>query len=206
MCNRYEGGTLGQIELLFGARPVRAMNDGPAIIHPKDPGLVVRQVASELVIEQMCWGFPVVLRGKQGQPLKPKPVNNTRFDKLAGFWKRWAASPEHRCLIPARRFAEAVGEPGRMTETWLSVTGADLFAWAGIWRASDEWGPCYSGVMTDAAPELQSIHDRCPVILARNDWENWLTAPLTELYRFDRPWPAAQMRVEATDKAWFQRA
>jgi hypothetical protein len=33
----------------------------------------------------MVWGFPLVLKGKGGQALKPKPVNNARVDKLDGF-------------------------------------------------------------------------------------------------------------------------
>jgi len=31
----------------------------------------------------MVWSFPLVLKSKRtGEPLKPKPVNNTRTDKL----------------------------------------------------------------------------------------------------------------------------
>jgi putative SOS response-associated peptidase YedK len=126
----------------------------------------------------MTWGFPVVLKGKQGQPLKPKPVNNARFDKLDSFWRRWAEQPLHRCLIPTKRYAEAVGEKGKMTETWLSVKDEPVFAWAGLWSTSEEWGDCYTGVMTDNAPELEYIHDRSPVILERDEW---LHAPLADL-------------------------
>ena len=32
--------------------------------------------------------FPLVLKGKSGQPLKPKPVNNTRADKRDSFMRR----------------------------------------------------------------------------------------------------------------------
>jgi len=153
----------------------------------------------------MTWGFPVVLTGKKGQPLKPKPVNNARFDKLGAFWRRWAADPRQRCLIPATRYAEAVGESGRMTEAWLSVKGEPVFAWAGLWRASDEWGDCYTGVMTENAPALAHIHDRSPVILEPDQWEAWLTLPLQSLYQFDRPFPAERMAVEVTADLWARR-
>ena len=186
----------------FSANVLRAYNEGPATVHPKESGWVVRQRVGQMVLEQMTWGFPVVLRGKQGQPLKPKPVNNARFDKLGAFWKRWAALPEHRCLIPTSRYAEAVGTPGRMTETWLSVRGEPIFAWAGLWRTSDEWGDCYTGAMTENAPELEHIHDRSPVILRADPWKTWLTAPLAELYAFDKPYPADAMTVEATANLW----
>ncbi|WP_333840536.1 SOS response-associated peptidase family protein [Novosphingobium sp.] len=201
MCNRYKPGERENIRQLFGARMWREFNDGPAIVHPKDPGWVIRQRDGELVLDQMTWGFPVVLTGKRGQPLKPKPVNNARFDKLGGFWKRWTG-PENRCLIPAVSYAEAVGKSGEMTSTWLSLRSAPMFAWAGLWRDSDEWGPVYTGVMTDNAPELAGIHDRSPVILAPADWEPWLQAPLNELARFDRPWPADDVTIDATRNLW----
>lgn len=205
MCNRYQPGERQRIEDHFSARVLRAFNEGPATVHPREPGLVMRQQDGQMVLEQMTWGFPVVLGGKKGQPLKPKPVNNARFDKLGAFWKRWAVLPEHRCLIPASRYAEAVGTPGKMTETWLSVKGAPIFAWAGLWRTSDEWGEVYTGVMTENAPELEHIHDRSPVILTPDQWQTWLTAPLEELYQFDRPFPADAMGVEVTKEPWARR-
>lgn len=202
MCNRYQPGERQRIEDYFNAKLLREYNAGQPTVHPKEPGWVVRQRDGQMVLEQMTWGFPVILRGKQGQPLKPKPVNNARFDKLGAFWKRWASQPEHRCLIPASRYAEAVGTPGRMTETWLSIKDAPLFAWAGLWRSSDEWGDCYTGVMTGHAPEFKHIHDRSPVILLPDQWQTWLTAPLADLCQFEPPFPAGKMNVEATSNLW----
>lgn len=187
---------------LFAARLLREVNDGPATVHPEDPGWVVRRVHGELALDQMTWGFPVALKCKNGQLLKPKPVNNARFDKLGTFWHRWAAEPYQRCPIPTARFAEAVGEPGRMTTTWLSLRDQPMFAWAGLWSDLREWGPVYTVVMTDAARKLLEIHDRSPVILAPKDWATWLEAPLPELRRFDVAWPAVQMKVERTARLW----
>lgn len=202
MCVRYQSGEKKIILDHFKAEMQRPCNAGPETVHPKEPGWVVRFKEGALVMEQMTWGFPVVLTGKKGQPLKPKAVNNARFDKLASFWRHWAEQPSQRCLVPTARYAEAVGEPGRMTETWLSVNDEPVFAWAGLWRHSDEWGDCYTGVMTDNAPELAHIHDRSPVILDRDQWQSWLHAPLTDLYQFDRPYPAGRMTIQVTDKLW----
>ncbi len=202
MCVRYQPGEKAVILDHFKAEMPRLFNAGPDTVHPKEPGWVLRLKDGALIMEQMTWGFPVSLKGKSGQPLKPKPVNNARFDKLGSFWRRWAEQPSQRCLIPTKRFAEAVGEKGRMTETWLSVAGAPVFAWAGLWRSSEEWGDCYTGVMTDNAIELAEIHDRSPVVLEPHQWDVWLGAPLPDLYQFDRPFPAHKMVVEATDKLW----
>jgi len=209
MCNRYQPGERKRIIDFFDAPLLREVNPGPAIVHPREPGWVVRrdQARGGLALDQMTWGFPVYVNGrtgKRGQPLKPKPVNNARFDKLRSFWSRWASMPRRRCLIPATRYAEAVGEPGRMTTTWLSLRSEPVFAWAGLWGVSDEWGPVYTAVMTSCAAELADIHDRSPVILARADWQAWLHAPLPELACFDRPWPAADVSVVSTAVLWSQ--
>ena len=109
--------------------------------HPAQPGTIIRLEDGERILEQMTWGFPLAQKSKKtGKPLKPKPVNNARFDKLGTYWKRWAIDPANRCLIPTARYAEAVGEPGRMTETWLSLKEQAIFAWAGLWTNSGEWG------------------------------------------------------------------
>ena len=116
MCNRAERGQTDKVLRLFGARLGAAFNDGPLVVHPKEPGSVLRLVDGQLVLEQMTWGFPVALASKRDPKVKnkPKPVNNARFDKLGSFWKRWAENPVQRCLIPTVRYAEAVGERGKL--------------------------------------------------------------------------------------------
>jgi len=207
MCNRAERGDTEKVLNLFGARRGARFNEGPLQFHPAQPGTVIRLEDGERVLEQMTWGFPVALPSKRDptKKNKPKPVNNARFDKLGTFWKRWAVSPKNRCLIPTARFAEAVGEQGRMTETWISVIDQPIFAWAGLWTNSDEWGGVFTGVMTEACIELAEVHDRSPVIIDPEHWEIWLKAPLEELYQFDCPYPADRLRVEHTATPWFQR-
>ncbi len=202
MCNRYHPPERNAIVSLFGAIQLRDANPGPSIVHPREPAWVVRRDDARLVMEQMSWGFPVVLRGARGTPLKPKPVNNARFDKLGTFWKRWATQPANRCLIPATAYAEAVGPSGSMLTTWLSLRSTPVFAWAGLWDDSAEWGRVMTGVMTENAPELAPVHDRSPVIIAREDWDAWLADPFPGLARFDRPWPADDVRVVHTDVLW----
>lgn len=202
MCNRAKPGRRERVTDLFSITKVRTFNAGPAIIHKRDPAPIVRLEDGERILDQAGWGFPVVLTGKRGQPLKPTPVNNARFDKLNKFWKQWAMLPKHRCLLPTEAFAEAVGTPGEMTTTWLRVKSQPVFAWAGLWAVSDEWGEVCTGVMTSACAELRHIHDRSPVILRPADWDTWLNAPLDELNQFDRPWPAKDIAVMDTNVLW----
>lgn len=171
-------------------------------VYPQYPGVVMREGEGGRELVGMTWGFPLAMRGKQGQPLKPKAVNNARTDKLATpFWSSAARNPAQRCLIPVTAFAEAVGTPGAMTRTWLSVPDADLFVCAGLWRKSVEWGEVYSMVMTDARPDLLDIHDRMPVILAASDQQTWLQAPLDEAIGLCVPYPSP-LAVVHTEERW----
>lgn len=146
-------------------------NVGHAVVHPQSPGLVVTQDNGQRILSNMTWGFPLILAEARARAaakdvaVKPKPVNNARSDKLASdFWHRWT-DPAHRCLIPLTAYAEAIGEKGRMTEAWMTVPGQDVFAVAGIWRPSAEWGACYSMIMNEAAGDAATVHSRMPVIL-----------------------------------------
>ena len=97
MCNRAERGDTHKVLNLFKAKRGARFNEGPLLVHPAQPGTVIRLENGERVLEQMTWGFPLVQKSKKtGLPLKPKPVNNARFDKLDTFpedWDTWLHAP-----------------------------------------------------------------------------------------------------------------
>lgn len=166
-------------------------------VYPGYPGLVV--TGDE--VKQMTWGFPLVMKGKSGQPLKPKPVNNARTDKLDSFFWRYSFE-QRRCLIPVSAWAEAQGVKGSMTRTWLSLPDAEMFACAGVWRMSDEFGLCYSMVMTDSAGSAaEDVHSRMPVLLAPADYERWVSASPEEAKSLCRAWEG-DLRIDRTDQPW----
>src|SRR3546814_4654408 len=110
------------------------------------------------------------------------------------------------CALPIfTAFAEAEGEKGKMTRTWLSVVDQPLAACAGLWRPTNEWGDCYTMVMVDATEELFDIHDRMPVILHAADHDAWLQASAEEAMKLVTQYPASRLEVERTDVPWFSR-
>ncbi len=166
-------------------------------VYPGYPGLVV----AEGQVRQMNWGFPLVMKGKNGQPLKPKPVNNARTDKLDSFFWRYSFE-ERRCLIPLSAWAEAQGAKGAKTRTWLALPDADLFACAGVWRDSDEFGTCYSMVMTDSAGSAASdVHSRMPVLLRPDDYEGWVSGSPEDAKSLCKAW-TGDLAIERTDQPW----
>lgn len=196
MCNLYRlSASPRETAQLFDVELMEGGNAGE-YVYPGYPGWVVGQNH----MKTMHWGFPLSLKGKSGQPLKPKAVNNTRSDKLAsGFWR---SSFEHRrCLIPMSAFAEAEGKKGHKTRTWLSVPDEPLFACAGIWRDSDEWGSVYSIVVTEPSEQVRQVHDRMPVVLTPDQHREWLTAPPEAAVELCRPY-GGEMVIERTDQLW----
>jgi putative SOS response-associated peptidase YedK len=196
MCNLYRmTQTTDEIARLFGAIAVPGANFGEEV-YPGYPGLVV--ASGE--VRPMTWGFPLLRKGKQGQPLKPKPVTNAREDKLTTpFWK--ASFDARRCLIPVSAWAEAEGEAGRMTRTWYALPGGEPFAVAGLWRPTAEWGLAYSMVMVDGSPQMAEVHDRMPLILAPEDWARWTDGPADEALVLCRTWTDA-LEVQRTEERW----
>lgn len=197
MCNLYRmTKAADEVAKLFGVEAPAPGNAGGEV-YPGYPGWVV----ADGRMASMAWGFPLVLKGAKGQPLKPKPVNNARTDKLASpFWRH--AFENGRCLIPVEDFAEAAGEKGAKTRTWFSVPGRPVFATAGLWRNSAEFGPCYTMVMTDACADIGGLHDRMPVILTPEDAKRWVeTTDREEALSLCRPWQHG-LSVTHSDEPW----
>jgi putative SOS response-associated peptidase YedK len=164
--------------------------------------MVVRQVNGQRRVDAMTWGFPLRLKGMKPDS-KPKPINNARADKLDGFMWRYSFE-ERRCLIPVSEFAEAEGEKGAKTKTWFTLPDDPLFAVAGLWRETDEWGLAYTMVMTEACIHVADVHDRMPVILRHGDWEDWLDGAPDDARILCRPYPEL-MVVNRTADRWNAR-
>lgn len=200
MCNLYTVKVSSdEVANAFRARKPAEFNAEPGEVYPGYPGMVVTHQDGERALRAMTWGFPLTLKGARPGS-KPKPVNNTRTDKLDSFMWRFSFA-ERRCLIPLTAFAEAEGEKGRMTRTWFSLPDEPIFAAAGIWKDSPEWGPVYSMIMTEACIHVADVHDRMPVILKREDWEDWLDGPPDAAGLLCRPYPDLVV-VDRTAELW----
>jgi len=202
MCNLYRmTKSAAEVAAWFGAVEAAQGANVGAEVYPGYPGLVI----AEGQVRVMTWGFPLVPKGKKGQKLKPRPVNNARADRLeTGFWRQ--SFQQRRCLIPLTGWAEAQGSRGRMTRTWLSLPHAPLFAAAGVWRPSTAWGACYAMVITDSqCTTAASVHDRMPVLLAPADYALWLSGAPEEALALCRGW-SGPLVIERTDEPWARAA
>ena len=199
MCNLYRM-TKGRDEVArwFGALDQATGANFGEEVFPGYPGLVMADGS----LRQMTWGFPFSMKGAKGQPLKPKPVNNARTDKLdTFFWRDSFAN--RRCLIPLTAWAEAEGERGSKTRTWLSRPDVEMFAAAGVWRESREWGAVYSMVMTESCGAAAECHERMPVLLEQSGWAPWTDGSAAEAIALCVPFEG-EIRLERTTQGWSQ--
>ena len=107
-----------------------------------------------------------------------------------------------RCLILADGFYEWKAEPGTKTKTpyFIRLASGQPFAFAGLW---DNWnGPDGSLVKsativtTEPNSLMATLHNRMPVILAREDYAQWLDPTPQKgesLQSLLKPYPAGQM-------------
>jgi len=204
MCNLYtERLSPADVANHYGIDDPMATNAGGEV-YPGGIGMVVRQHEGRRVLQTMTWGFPLRLKG-MSPTAKPKPVNNIA-DLQKPMWRGLAAKPQWRCLIPLTGFAEAEGPKGAKTRTWFSVKDQPIFSWAGLCRISDEWGPVYSGVMTDCNEAIRPIHDRMPVLLLPDEYDRWLNGSFDDAVAFqERCFPDDLIEVTRTNEYWDKR-
>lgn len=208
MCNLYTNkASVDEVAAYFRAiKPVNT-NASAGDVYPAGIGMVVREQDGQRLVESMAWGWPLPQTSKKtGKPIKPKPVNN--IANLKTFpWRLIAPRADRRCLIPLTGFCEAEGEEGRKTRTWFNVHGQPIFAWAGMWDHSDEWGSWYSGLMTNCNEVVRPVHNRMPVLLYADEWDAWLHGSLDDVVALQsRCFPDELTGIERTSDPWFRRA
>lgn len=176
-------------------------------IWPKYSGYVVRlDQDSNRELVSLSWGFRTTKTSKKtGKILQPAAWNNARGEKIdsSGLWK--GSFRERRCLIPATSFCEAKGR-NPATYYWFGLAGNEArppFAFAGLWTVSHFDGPdgkddcpAYTMITTTANKLVKPVHpDRMPVILAPEDYEQWLKGAVNEAKELIRPYPAVGMQI-----------
>jgi len=140
------------------------------------PGQIIPIVMKEhgkKILEPVKWGL-VPFWAKD--PKIGYRMINTRAETITEKPSFKAAFKYRRCLIPANGFYE--WKKPEKQPFYIHLPNRELFTFAGIW---EEWHhpdgsslrTC-SIITTDVNKTMQTIHDRMPVILSREDEEKWL--------------------------------
>jgi putative SOS response-associated peptidase YedK len=113
-----------------------------------------------------------------------------------------------RCLIPADGFYEWKKlDPKTKQPYAFSMSNGAPFAFAGLWDAwkdsvNDQWLQRFTIITTTPNQLTATVHNRMPVILHPDDYEEWLMRvdgeePPTALLR---PFPADEMKAREAHK------
>lgn len=106
-----------------------------------------------------------------------------------------------RCLIPADGFYEWQ-QTGKIKQPFcFEVNGGELFAFAGLWdgwkNPDGQWIKSCSILTTTPNALTSAVHDRMPVILARDYYDLWLDPGMNNVEALGdllKPYDALQMR------------
>ena len=129
-------------------------------------------------------------------------MNNARTDKLLALFGGQLSKTALPCTITQ---GEAEGPSGNKNRTWLSLRNDPLFACAGVWKKSEEWGDCYSMIMTESSGDVSEVHNRMPVILSHEDYDLWTGGSPAEALDICRPW-LGPVSVQRTDQPWSSKS
>lgn len=176
----------------------------PAIYPKNDAPIVLIDDNGDRSLATSSWGFLTPKKSKKtGNWIKPSAWNNTRDDKVrsAPLWK--ASFEERRCLVPATAYAEATGR-NPATYHWFRVKDAEGFAFAGIWKnfkgmvGDTEVDGLFHSILTTTPNELAAtVHNRMPVMLSGEMFDQWLCGTPDEAARLIVPSPGDDLEIFA---------
>ncbi|WP_203234616.1 SOS response-associated peptidase family protein [Sphingomonas solaris] len=157
----------------------------PVELYPRARAWIVREQGGRRGIDVGTWD----VLGSQAK----WPMTNVRQLGLPQ-WRRLAADPGNRCLIPLTEFAEwtpdthAVGGGKPIKgEMWFACTDQPIFAVAGFaQQIGDQL--CWAMVTCDPNPLVAPFHPKAMItILDESDWDQWLCGSYDEAVILHRP-------------------
>jgi putative SOS response-associated peptidase YedK len=172
-------------------------------IAPTQPIPVIRtQVGGGRYCSLLRWG----LVPSWSKETKGPPLINARSEGIADRPAFRTALRQRRCLIPADSFYEWRTRGRKKQPFNIRLRDQKLFAFAGLWdrwQGGDEPLESCTIVTTEANELVQPLHDRMPVILPSECWDQWLDPDTNDPDRtvsLLQPYPAdAMSAVEVGD-------
>lgn len=165
MCGRYyvSDDTAREIEKVVREvdRKMAILNAGD--VYPSDRASVLVSAENSPIVCDMNWGFP----GYDGKSLLINAKAETALEK-----KTFKESVMHRrCVIPAGGFYEWNRKKEKFS--FRRMDHAPLLFMAGCFNLYDGQNR-FVILTTHANASMEPVHDRMPLILERNEIEDWL--------------------------------
>jgi putative SOS response-associated peptidase YedK len=146
-------------------------------VAPTQPLTVVLQRSDEgRVVEQHRWG----LVPSFSKSLKDGAKRiNARAETVASSPSFRSSFAKRRCIVPSNGFYEWQHTGGAKQPYFMHPPEDALLAMAGLWSVWKDpetglWVPSAAVITTEANRMMSQIHDRMPVLLPREAWDDWL--------------------------------
>ncbi|MBY0588614.1 SOS response-associated peptidase [bacterium] len=182
MCGRYTLKTPAErVAELFGIEPLTDLVPRYNIA-PAQPIALVRQKEIGLGRE-MVWGRWGLVPSWAKDSSGAARAINARSESAREKPSFRSSFARRRCLVPADGFFEWKADGKKKNPFYVRFDDGRLFAMAGLW---DRWNKDGSSletatILTTAASSgLRSLHDRMPVILPPDRYDDWLTGRAAE--------------------------
>lgn len=190
MCGRfYIENHIENIISSYGITDVKKINDSRGEIFP-GTNIPVIIKNDHRILDFFRWGYKVYGLNRE--------IINVRIETVAEKSSFRNAFLHNRCLIPVNAFFEWKSEGKSKDKYKISLEEAKLFSLAGIYQEfKDKNNTPYYGVviLTRAANEQMSkIHNRIPVIIKKEDEEQWLSGSDTDILK---------LREKLENENWF---
>lgn len=146
-------------------------------------------------IEMMRWGFQL--------PDRLQFLARSETVDRAEFWKE--SFRKRRCILPADGFFEGKKvKAGKKPKYEFTVPERELFGMAGLWAPwknprTGEWEPTFAVITCEANEVMRLIHDRQPVILQPEDYEEYLADQAPPPVHLLRIFPGNKMKSRLID-------
>jgi putative SOS response-associated peptidase YedK len=140
--------------------------------------VVISQSPNRVVL--MRWGL--IPHGAKDQKTAYKMIN-ARIETLTQRPSYRGLLAAHRCLVPASGYYEWKTEERGKIPYYIHPAEGSFIAFAGLYdtwtNAQGEETPTFTIVTRDADDQMAQLHNRMPVVLAREDEQAWLDPQLT---------------------------
>lgn len=156
---------------------------------------IVRLYNEKREVVLCYWGLiPPWAKDKKITPInaKAETIREKSFFRMA-YRKR-------RCIIPANGFYEWKGSKGNKQPYYFYPNDSDFFGFAGLWETwehPDEVIESFTIITTEANSIMAPIHQRMPVILNKQDYDQWLN---TDEYGLLKPYQSENMLCHPVSK------
>ena len=177
MCGRFVvPSTTEELLSVFDASGDNAAEWKPSYsVAPTDPAPVVREWIHDETMQRdldlASWG----LKPGWAKPGGPAPIN-ARLESVASNGMFRSAFASQRCLVPMAGYYEwQQMDDGK--QPYFIHSDGDVLAAAGLYAARQEgdvWKISFAIITRAARDASGEIHDRMPVFLTPDVWEQWL--------------------------------